>query len=438
MMAHLGSKNLRNLCQMKTNLIAKHEDRERRFHITSSLLIEKVRRSTFLNWSVSYVSPDRLAKAGFFYLRTADHVQCAFCKGIVGFWEEGDDPEQEHKKHFPHCALMNGTATGNVPLNVEDEELSEVYKLIQDRHDFIISSTKPRLSRSKYQFDWARRDEKNKTIAHPQFNTTSERKRTFKLWQQENGALLDKIAEAGFFWAGLSDMVLCFHCNGGLFNWKAGDNPWKDHARFYPTCLFVRTAKGDDFIRQCQNESPTPEVLQRNTKLTPDEIDLLMKHPMAKRLLLMGLQETSVREAFRVALERDGLVPRSVTDMLEMVFDVEEDMRRNSQGMNVEPEPLSGIRVTDTAAMEADNIEEEEKVDEAERLRVLKETLVVLKKEYEDEVNVLRCRTCQKEKVSVVFQPCGHFRLCTACAQPCSKCPSCDNVVRGTILPIFG
>jgi len=49
-------------------------------------------------------------------------VQCAFCKGVAGEWEEGDVPVTEHKKHFPRCPFICNLPVGNIPIVREGEE----------------------------------------------------------------------------------------------------------------------------------------------------------------------------------------------------------------------------------------------------------------------------------------------------------------------------
>ena len=34
--------------------------------------------------------------------------------------------------------------------------------------------------------------------------------------------------------AGLSDQVKCFYCDGGLREWRDGDDPWQEHAGWFP------------------------------------------------------------------------------------------------------------------------------------------------------------------------------------------------------------
>ncbi|VDI40950.1 baculoviral IAP repeat-containing protein 2/3 [Mytilus galloprovincialis] len=58
-----------------------------------------------------------------------------------------------------------------------------------------------------------------------------------------------EMALAGFLFAGYHDYTRCFHCGGGLRNWDAGDDPWVEHARWFPQCGFLKQNKGENFIQ---------------------------------------------------------------------------------------------------------------------------------------------------------------------------------------------
>ena len=91
------------------------------------------------------MKPADLARSGFFYLSISDHVQCAFCEGIVGYWDKGDDPNTEHKKHFPRCSLFQASPTGNVPLfpTSDTDNLKDVNKLLFEYFNYRLQYTKP-------------------------------------------------------------------------------------------------------------------------------------------------------------------------------------------------------------------------------------------------------------------------------------------------------
>ena len=47
-----------------------------------------------------------------------------------------------------------------------------------------------------------------------------------------------QISRAGFFFLGDRDRVKCWYCNGGLQNWDPDDEPWTEHAKWFPTWVF--------------------------------------------------------------------------------------------------------------------------------------------------------------------------------------------------------
>jgi len=70
---------------------------------------ESVRLSTFHDWPEAaerIVKPRDLARAGMFYTGQTDRVQCAFCRGCLRNWVQGDNPAEEHRKNFPNCSFI--------------------------------------------------------------------------------------------------------------------------------------------------------------------------------------------------------------------------------------------------------------------------------------------------------------------------------------------
>ena len=79
---------------------------------------EQARLESFSHWPKSdQIRPVDLAKAGLYFIGPGDRVQCAFCKGKLEGWIRGDNPLEEHRKHFgTRCRFMQGAQVGNVPL----------------------------------------------------------------------------------------------------------------------------------------------------------------------------------------------------------------------------------------------------------------------------------------------------------------------------------
>jgi hypothetical protein len=99
---------------------------QQRVELLRKLKSEAVRLSTFRFWSSQIVQPAELAKAGFFYFNDQDKVQCAFCLGIVGQWEQSDIPMQEHRMHCPRCPFVGNLPVGNIPIGSEQTNLNDL------------------------------------------------------------------------------------------------------------------------------------------------------------------------------------------------------------------------------------------------------------------------------------------------------------------------
>ena len=96
---------------------------------------EEARLMTYTRWpNHASVSPEDLARAGFFYTGSNDRVQCAFCENVLRNWETGDNPTFEHRRHFPRCRFVLGQDVGNVPIPPAQRQRAQVdftYKLKQ-------------------------------------------------------------------------------------------------------------------------------------------------------------------------------------------------------------------------------------------------------------------------------------------------------------------
>ncbi|XP_071530777.1 baculoviral IAP repeat-containing protein 7-like [Panulirus ornatus] len=422
--------------------------RERRFHWQSDLLLESVRRQTFANWTVDFVEPDQLAREGFFYLQISDHVQCVFCQGIVGYWDPGDRPDVEHRKHFPNCAFVTKEPTGNVPLSHPADDRGRVYRLLDEYHSFRVASTRPVFKSSgNYHVDAKVVDRSH--LAYRQFNTEASRKQTYTRWSSEMGVSVDALVAAGFFYTGVSDWVQCFHGGCGLFCWRKGDDPIADHARYYPWCPFIRTKKDEEASTSTTTTTATqkiwgdndpPSAVIRPIALTDEEANLLLAHPIAQRLLAMGLSANSVKGALKQNLELRGGFRRTVSEALEVVFDFEENQQKiASPGSStlLQEDAPGGTELLATegtpTSLEAKAITE----DATAQYEALLRDVAELRARVQVEERRLLCRECQVERIEVVLQPCSHLHLCATCARPRDICPTCSTVVRGTLKPII-
>ena len=67
------------------------------------------------------------------------------------------------------------------------------------------------------------------------------------------------------FVPGKGDSCRCYHCGGGLRNWETGDDPWKEHAKWFPGCGHVFLAKGKEFIAEVRGITDYPSANDQST-----------------------------------------------------------------------------------------------------------------------------------------------------------------------------
>lgn len=192
------------------------------------------------NWPHAYMDPAKLAKTGFFFIGPSDQVKCYFCGLELGSWEMRDDEVTEHIRWAEHCPLLNQRETSNIPL----DPISALYqKLPPMSHDVCgISDMQTAYRPVETTPQLTERPD------FPDYSEKSTRLETFDEWLEEMREKPRQLSEAGFFFTQKEDRVICFCCGGGLYNWIKDDDPWEQHALWYPNCDYVRLIKGQKFI----------------------------------------------------------------------------------------------------------------------------------------------------------------------------------------------
>ena len=272
--------------------------RSKKFFTYDSLRFERVRLETFIDWPVSWLNPEDLARDGFYFLRTKDHCACIYCRGIVGAWEVGDTARNEHKRHFPHCPFIRGNPVGNIPIEIE-----------------VVPS----------EIDVCGKNNSGPPFSEPEckdFLSYESRLESYNRWPELVTQKPQELAEAGFFYCGLSDHVRCFHCGNGLRNWEAGDRPWDEHAFWYPECTYVRLKKGQEFI----DKQGKPSESHNNNVA---DLEPLMRLDIMRAVLGMGFPADKVKAALQRKLERTGLPFFGLEPCIEGILQyMEEETRR--------------------------------------------------------------------------------------------------------------
>ncbi|CAC5373534.1 BIRC7_8 [Mytilus coruscus] len=374
----------------------------------------------------------KLAKAGFFYTGNGHKCRCAFCGFSYNLWTEADDPEDIHGILKPDCPfLTDRCGTSNIPMHADEESLFQrrsqpfltsssgnyqspavfshghvsssqtntsafVEGLMEDVNSLMMELMQympPRenepstnLSRLALEENDQRRNgqsnctrttsrEANFLVKYPEYATSLARLHSFKNWPSHLEQSPEDLTSAGFFYTGKEDRCRCFFCGGGLTSWEPNDDPWIEHARWYPNCHFVRQCKGDNFIDIHMNRtSPNADVNNQHFDLTEDsrnsvtKLNDFNKQPAVQAVSEIGLDEWLVMKAY---------------DFLQ------------------EDEKTASIR----------GLEQQSQNRRDQKL----------------------CTICMDEHISIVFLPCDHQACCANCAPVIRKCPICRTFIEGTL-----
>ena len=95
---------------------------------------------------------------------------------------------------------------------------------------------------------------------------------SFLPWITEDRSI--DFANAGLYYIGYQDCVKCFICNGGLCNWEVADDPWVEHAKYYPNCTHINLTRSNKFINICRELG---QIEKSNKKLIEDYNTLSFK-----------------------------------------------------------------------------------------------------------------------------------------------------------------
>uniref|UniRef100_A0A8C3JY58 RING-type E3 ubiquitin transferase n=1 Tax=Calidris pygmaea TaxID=425635 RepID=A0A8C3JY58_9CHAR len=198
---------------------------------------EARRLRTFQQWpDTSPVSARDLVRAGFFFVGPKDEVQCFCCGGVLKDWGPGDWPALEHLKSFPSCKFICGEDVGNQ----EMLRLQEIFDTVDGQFLSLLQGIDSEETALPSEPEY------------PEMETEEMRLSTFQNWPQYTDVRPEQLARAGFFYTGLNDIVRCFYCDGHVRNWSFGDDPWREHAKWYPGCEFLLRSRGREFIRSVQ------------------------------------------------------------------------------------------------------------------------------------------------------------------------------------------
>ncbi|XP_063258285.1 baculoviral IAP repeat-containing protein 7 [Prinia subflava] len=377
------------------------------------------RMRTFQQWPrAAPVSARDLAEAGFFYVGPRDEVQCFCCGGVLKDWRPGDCPVTEHLNFFPSCEYLHDKGVGKQEVlslhGIFDTVDGQFLSVLQG----IVSEETALPNEPEY----------------PEMVTEEMRLSTFENWPPNSNMHPEQLARAGFFYTGQGDVVRCFYCDGGVRSWSFGDDPWREHAKWYPECEFLLHSRGREFVSSIQTTFSTTMLAPRHSwdqteqGSSPSQDPLrnwkLLAHPsedqslIVQNVLQMGFDPTWVANLVENRFVLTGTFYLSESELISELLQPGWGASSSAGGSRgaVQREPgTSRQEVRSVQQKESD----ESQLSTEEQLRRLREERT--------------CKVCMDKEVSVVFVPCGHLVACEECALNLRLCPICRAAIRGSV-----
>ncbi|XP_004282448.1 baculoviral IAP repeat-containing protein 7 [Orcinus orca] len=273
------------------------------------------------------------------------------------------------------------------------------------------------------------------------------------------------LAAAGFFHTGQQDKVRCFFCYGGLQSWEPSDDPWTEHARWFPRCEFLLRTKGRDFVCRVQescchvpgswDRSEEPEDAGPTTPSDAggdQQRPAWSQCPAVQAVLRMGFGRGQVQGLLQRKYRQGVPTGMSTSQLVADLLQEEDGGQAAGARAPVHPGPelpTSGREAQVSGAREAvQRVEVRVWGDvtgprcgdpggaQAEGVPVALEAPGARDTGVEKQLQRLReertCRVCLDRAVAVVFVPCGHL-ACAECAPSLQLCPICRAPIRSCV-----
>ncbi|WAR07713.1 BIR7A-like protein [Mya arenaria] len=427
----------------------------------------------------------RLSQSGFFYTGERDIVECFSCGVKNNKWPHEVSVADTHRNISPDCAFMTGKDESNIPIHPavksNGNECNSACSRSIDEHTASYDETHEQetaFKNSKSEnHPVNHREPKTEIIntltsnaKYPEYAIKRRRYDTFHTWAFSHIVPSQSLVECGLFHTGVSDCVRCFSCGGGMRNWEHGDDPWIEHARWFPNCQYVKQCKGQGFIDAClltnglasfghsetaanqryiDEQTLFPETVSASTSsIVP--IGNNENRTLIKELQEMGFSESLIDEALlQLSNTTDSFLARK-----EEVIEYLLTSQSSTANHESEQQELSGLfrqsdelnsNITDRegSSSNIDRTEINQKPEaassntfKAEQCKAMN-GLSEVKQKLSDENELLKqqmiCKVCMDNDACMVFLPCGHMVTCTECAHALRKCAICRSVIKGTV-----
>ncbi|KAB1262145.1 Baculoviral IAP repeat-containing protein 7 [Camelus dromedarius] len=310
--------------------------------------------------------------------------KCQYCGPEPSHWVAGGSPNEGHREPHFRCGHTQRQD------HTDGQILSQLRPLAEEEEEEGPGALSAR-------------------PAFPGMGSEELRLASFYDWPLTSAVQPELLAAAGFFHTGQQDKVRCFFCYGGLQSWERGDDPWTEHARWFPRCEFLLRTKGRDFVCSVQESCCPPGSWHPSYYLADagdsQEWPAWSQCPAVQAVLGMGFGQGQVWQLLQRRYRR--AVPTSVSASQLVADLLQEEDRGRAVGARGRPCGEAGGAQAQWVLVAPESPGARDAEEQLQRLREER-----------------TCRVCLDRTVAVVFVPCGHL-ACAECAPSLQLCPIC-------------
>ncbi|VDI35399.1 baculoviral IAP repeat-containing protein 2/3 [Mytilus galloprovincialis] len=440
------------------------------------------------------ISMTRLARAGFFFTGEGCATKCYSCGITYDQWKSGDDPSAIHISISPSCILVNSfgceippfegdsylvrtppkDASTSMNVGVHDKNLQQSQGTASSPRDAYTGhkittvnpisvpishastenaarniptsditgetgdDSKNNSRTNDCQHDYASLGINIDKPKYPDYASLQVRISSYQRWPSYLDQTPREMAVSGFFFAGYHDYTRCFFCGGGLRNWELGDDPWVEHARWFPQCSFLKQNKGDVFVNDIQRRKKQLEITTKENNIhtsageanghrrTQTATDIytnpLLDSVAVKSVCEMGYTREQVLKPLQIL--KDSGQELNAYNVLQILLDGENAIRFDT---------FTSTQATESVATPSTLKETLTDISATSSTPTLRDEAEKILEENQQLKEQRLCKVCLDLDVSIAFLPCGHIVCCKDCAPAMRKCPICRKYIKGTV-----
>ena len=253
---------------------------------------------------------------------------------------------------------------------------------------------------------------------------------TFLTWERSIiQAQPEELAEAGLFYTGERDAVKCWYCNGGLLHWEYNDDPWFEHAKWYPLCEYLLQKKGSQYVRDITARF---QDLRRPTIRNPslrEVVSGIQRYPLPSGPVTVIDPRQEMRN-IQNKVEREMRDSQLTTNAFEMGFERHQIKAAYKRRFETHNSPFKSFeQLVDAIHSNNDPINpSDDFYDKLPEYNLLGNSSP--HEELRKLEGVKRCKICHTRDVNILFLPCGHLASCSECSVNASICHICRAGIR--------